>query len=437
MRVLYFASEYLPYNNTGTFRTVKFVKALHHKGIEVAVITLEPGAAKEFIGDLKIDPSLEQMEEIPVERIIPASLFRYLFNLKSFIRPLKENSFPLFFNRMNEVVKAFKPDIFIATHPHSATIRLADYLSNKAGIPLVLDMRDTWSYWPMAAYRTRFHHYLTRKAEKKIFERAAAIITVTSEVGNIFVDSHGSFLSEKIKIIPNSFEGDILIPGEIVAKSFQPGQVIRIGYIGSFYYDPKIRSQRFTKWYKRKGLDKLTYFSGNEDWLYRSPFFFLTILNELFSKHPEYRAGIRVEFIGRNQAWLEEMINSMGLQDICIQVGFLNKDQLKIKYMELDYLLATSEKVINGRSYCLPSKLFDYLTLGKPILGCVTEGIQKDFLKNSGISLMLDPDNVEGSVKTLINLFGHGFKGKINQEFLEKFQLKNTSESLISTLKKI
>lgn len=430
MRVLYLASEYLPYNNTGTFRTVKFIKALNDRGSKVKVITLDKEAAYEYIGANKIDNSLESISNVSVHRIIPLSLFRYFFSFKSFISPLNESAYKEFFKTIKDTLSKFKADIIIATHPHSATIRLAEYISKKNGIPLVIDMRDTWSYWPMAYFRTRVHHYLVKREEKRIFRSAALVVTVTPEVREIFITTHGDWLRNKIRVIYNSFEGELDVPEKISTKAITSENSIKIGYIGSFYYDPEIREKRLKKWYQRRGVEKLAYFSGNEDWLYRSPYFFLKMLKKLFDINPDLKRFIKVEFIGKKQAWLEDMINELGIEYVCSQVGFLDKVQLNKKYQELDYLLATSEKVINGRSYCLPSKLFDYIKLGKPILAVVTDGVQKTFLKNSGISILLNPDDVSRSVNELNRIFLNNNSFVINKEFLMKFSLENSGNRL-------
>ena len=72
-------------------------------------------------------------------------------------------------------------------------------------------------------------------------------------------------------------------------------------------------------------------------------------------------------------------------------------------------ILATSEKVVDGEHFCLPSKIFDVVNSKKRILAFVTSGSQEKFLKEYPQSVFLNPDNVEGSSKLLKKVINEGY----------------------------
>jgi hypothetical protein len=63
-------------------------------------------------------------------------------------------------------------------------------------------------------------------------------------------------------------------------------------------------------------------------------------------------------------------------------------------------ILATSEKVVNGNHFCLPSKIFDAVESKKRIFAFVTDGSQKTFLKDYPQTVFFEPDeSTENSEK--------------------------------------
>jgi len=130
---------------------------------------------------------------------------------------------------------------------------------------------------------------------------------------------------------------------------------------------------------------------------------------------------VQVEFVGKRPAWLDPMVAEFGLTGNCLFHGFVDHRTSLELQKRFDLFLATSEKVVNGEHYCMPSKVFDYVGQNKPILGFVTKGIQRDFLRESGLAVICDPDDVAGSVETLHGLFSSGRTFRPNYQYLEQY----------------
>jgi hypothetical protein len=73
----------------------------------------------------------------------------------------------------------------------------------------------------------------------------------------------------------------------------------------------------------------------------------------------------------------------------------------------------------------------------KPILAFMTEGSQKDFFKNSGISLIFDADDTEKNVKILKNFIDGNIEFKPNREFMKQISTKETTKKLANIIKEL
>jgi len=430
MRVVFFASEYSPYNMTGSFRSMKFAKYLRQLGIEVYIITLTKEAADIYLGERRIDASLvDKEEDLFIYRALTKKVFSDYFGLF----PLLKNN-KLFFEDLKQTISKISPQVILATYPHSSAIKIASRIGKELNLPIVIDMRDPWSHWPVRPYKNFLYYYLTKRAERKIFQQASKVLVVTPQMIDIFRNTHGEWMKNKTEVIFNTFDTDKPIAKVIRSLSFREKSKIKIGYVGSFYFDPGIRNDMFSKWYKRRGVKKFSYYSAKEDWKYRSPYYFLKAIKLVIDANPGFGDKLVIEFVGEPQYWLKPMIEDFGLGKNCLLTGFLRKDELSHKYEEFDFVLSTSEKVFNGEHYCLPSKLFDYVKIGKPVIAFLTNGIQKAFIEQSNIGFVFDPDDIDGAAKKLEDLLLTSRELLVNHDYLDGFTSKASALKLRDVL---
>jgi glycosyltransferase involved in cell wall biosynthesis len=128
------------------------------------------------------------------------------------------------------------------------------------------------------------------------------------------------------------------------------------------------------------------------------------------------------------------MVEEFELVDIVNFHGFVtNKKSIELQ-KRFDYFLATSEKVIDNPHYCLPSKIFDYVGANKPILGFVTEGIQKEFIKNTNLGKVFNVEDIEQSAIELYSYLNKIHKIEPNIEYLKQFHRKVIAENIAKTI---
>jgi hypothetical protein len=442
MTVLFLLAEFPPVNTTGAYRSFKFVNQLIDLGIQPIILTLDENDSSTYF-NAKIDHEI-------LTGLDPRAII-YKVKTSSLVSP-KPNSklsqyFKIFFslkdplsNLIKDQVTHLLPTIFEKHKPELVYVSLPPFsmgqigmsIAEKYKIPLITDMRDLWAYWGSDPHQSYLHFLLKKRLERKLFNRSSKVIGVTPQLSKIFTASHPQINTNKFVTIFNGFDKEVEIEN---IPSYQKS-VIKIGYTGSFYYNEKAQEVSDKVWYKRSGLKKFYYYPKKENWLYRSPYFFLKALHQLFLDKPHLMDKIEFHFIGREPDWLKKMIAEFQLEKNYFPYGFKSKQEVATIQNTFDVFLCTSEKVINGDHYCLPSKIFDYVGIGKPLLGFMTEGIQKEFILKSNMGVVTNPDNIKESMNAIEGLFQ--FEGlMLDKEYIKKFSTSHLSFQLAEVIKQL
>src|SRR5690606_14312108 len=106
---------------------------------------------------------------------------------------------------------------------------------------------------------------------------------------------------------------------------------------------------------------------------------------------PELFDRLEIIFAGEKPVWFDPMVKDADLKNVT-HLGFISKTEVKKLIASADYLLITSSKILNGNEYSVAGKTFEYLASGKPIVGVVCDGEQRDVLEKTGNAIILNPD---------------------------------------------
>ena len=202
-------------------RTEKLVKYLPEFGWESLVICLQE---KNF-DDSQTHPS-EGSTVVRVKTPIP-SWFSY--QLAAWVWSER------ILRRARVLIRDLRPDLIYATGPPFPHAMSALKLAREAGLPLVVDFRDSWSLDPHLSggvVKQAAKRVLCRWAyplfERKLFERADAIITNTPSMRLAYVRKFQA-AERRIHLVPNGFdEADFCEPAhskparKIVAPLLRP-----------------------------------------------------------------------------------------------------------------------------------------------------------------------------------------------------------------------
>jgi glycosyltransferase involved in cell wall biosynthesis len=431
MRILIVAFEYPPLNSGGSRRPQRIGRGLHQRGHDVVVWTADyAGTALAA----KCDP-ISTEDAFPVIRIpLKKEDLRFRWHSKGYsfepdgLWSLWKNG--LFTQWQSLIQSPEKPDVILLTVPPFSAFRFAHWVKRDTAIPLVVDMRDHWSLWVMTPYASRIHFKVTQSRERALLSAADEVLVVTSVMRDDLLHAHPALDEKKVHVVTNMLPA---VPHQMASPS---PKSVRIGYFGAFYYFPQIAQEAAKPWYRRAPYRWGLFYPRREDWKYRSPYFFLKALAEYLEEHPQQRPQIELVFAGAKPSWFDAMIRESGVSDCVTHLGNLSAEKALNEQRKCDYLLLTSVKVEGGSDYCIAGKTFEFFASGKPIIGCVTEGAQRDILVRSGMAVCIDPDDTGASADTLHALFSGKLSLSPDTEFLSQFSEKAVMNQLLEIMQR-
>jgi glycosyltransferase involved in cell wall biosynthesis len=314
------------------------------------------------------------------------------------------------------------PEVVIVTIPYFTVAPIVLELAAQDGLPCVVDFRDAWSQWCTNPRMTWFHHQYVLSLERKCLKKAARVTGVTKQVLEDLMEHHPMVPRSKFVVVANGTDAPLLpFQGERRCT----GKYV-IGYVGRFYYDPVAGGDCMRPFYQRPLHRWFQYVPRREDWKYRSPYFFFRALARLLARRPDLRGAIEVAFAGDAEPWLGSQIAEFALGDVVTHLGRMEHIKCLEFQRNCDALLLTSVKVPGGRDYCIAGKTFEYLLTGRPVIGFVAEGEQRDFLRGSGVALVCDPDDPEGASRVLEKALDGRINLRRNEGFLSKYTRRMT-----------
>ncbi len=432
--ILLIAYQFPPLNVGGSERPFKLASFLPEFNVTPHVVTLDPDSYKNVYGEAaRDDEMLKSLGEsvdilnVPSEDLIKKRKSRLKTFTSIFFNIYRGVEYQYWSKKFHHKVDALiaksevKFDLVLVTAPPFGMLKLAKELAKKHQLPLVVDMRDHWTYWNMTPYSNFLNYLFTKRKEGQIFQHASKIIGVTNEQIEDFKFLHPEVAADKFKWIPNGYDAEL----NTNVLQFNPPENITIGYVGNFYYNPEFDNAIFTPFWKKRGHRMLQYVPRKENWKYRSPYFFFKNIKRLIDQYPELSDKIKLRFAGRKPHWFDKMVHEWNLDSQVEHVGRLTKKEVLEFQKACDFMLITSAKVMDGLDYCIAGKSFEHIGLEKPILGFVTPGAQKNFLEQSGMSSIFDPDELDANAQKLHQLFTNGEKYQPNIDFLKKFHRRS------------
>lgn len=437
--------EFPPVNTTGNYRSAGFARYLLAQGIETHILTTEVKSGIDVFNksfDLNLLKGLESAE-IHRFNVKPLKKF-WQTKIGSFLRIWwhttdsidKRWYYGRNKTRIFQLVKEIRPDVIYVTLPPFSVSRVALDLSRKFNIPLVSDFRDAWSLWGTSPYSTKWHYKKVLNLERELISQSECVIGVTPELVDDLKKSHRQIKGTNYKVVYNGYDSGL----NVAATPKQQNHItniVRVGYVGSFYYQPKSP----IRWYRidKRLLKQISYSPREEDWKYRSPYFFLKTLSKLKERNPKVAARVEFHLAGKKPIWLDSMLSELDVEANFVYHGFLKKEEVILLQNSWDILLATSERILGGKHFCLPSKTFDYISSKKPIWAFITDGTQKIFFNDYSQVKLFKPDDVEYNVEQIeriidLNLFRKVEATPLAKEYSRAYQSSHLQSILNSVL---
>jgi len=337
LKILFLTDNFPPETNAPAMRTFDHAKIWVESGHSVQIVTCQPNFPKGevFPGYKNLKISRETIDGIEILRV-PTFIAK---NSGFFLRTLDFISF-MIAGIFAGLFLAKKPDVIIATSPQFFTAIAGYVLSQIRKCPWVFEVRDLWPDSIVAVGQigkeSRIFKLL-KKIEIFLYRKANLVVPVTRSFASE-ISSNG-IIAEKIAVIPNG------IPLQKIRKinssqRKKPGDTITIGYIGTMGLAHGLTSVLNTaKALKKQGQDQYKFlFVGD----------------------------------GSEKLKLKSIAAKNKLTNVIFEPS-CSREQVDKYWNQIDIALiqVKSDPVF---STVIPSKIFDAMAYGLPIIACAPDG---------------------------------------------------------------
>jgi len=371
VHILFLTDNFPPEGNAPATRTYEHSREWVKKGHKVTVITGAPNfpEGKVFNGYTNSWFSSEYLDGIEVRRVKT-----YITSNEGFIgRVIDFMSF-----MVTSFVAGFfvsKPDVIIGTSPQLFTVVGAWLLSVFRRKPFVFELRDIWpaSITAVGAMKKSFAIRILEKLELFLYHRADKIISVTNSFKRE-LDRRG-VNSDKINVVLNGVDLSKYKPAvckdvELVNRFSLQGKFI-VGYIGTHGLAHR--------------LD--------------------TIVDAAELLKDEVKIQIVLAGGGADRVRIENLVAFRGLKNI----SFLPrqpKEMMPRLWSICDVSLVTLKDTPLFETV-IPSKIFESMGMGLPIIMSVPSGEASEIILNSSSGILVPPESPEAIAHSIRDLYSN------------------------------
>jgi glycosyltransferase involved in cell wall biosynthesis len=391
MKIVFFTFYFPPDLSAGSFRSIAFSKSLKEKlkpGDKIDIITSHPNRYKAHLIEAQ---DFELDEIITIHRINVPSHTGTMFS--------QAYAFCIFAFCAFNLCRKIKPDFLIGTSSRLMTAALtwisASYLKKR----YFIDLRDIFSETISDIFmqKNRLLGLITKhifiKLEKCVLNSAAGVNVVSEGFPEYFesngIDTVNWFFS------PNGVDQDFVdFPTQKIGLKKNIKTILYAGNIG-----------------KGQGLEKV-------------------IPGIAKSLGLEYQ--IKIIGDGGAISILKDLINKENIQNVEL-IAPVGRIELTKYYLDADILFLHLNN-ISAFKRVLPSKIFEYAALGKPIIAGLNGYSAKFVRKNIPYALIFPPGDSKSAVKCILDSNDVKVSRNIVNEFVSKYLRVSIMDELTQEL---
>jgi glycosyltransferase involved in cell wall biosynthesis len=233
-------------------------------------------------------------------------------------------------------------------------------------IPFIIDYRDQWTGSYLGEYALKIEEYLAKKIEKKIINKASAVVTVTKKIGEYLKEQYPEN-KNKIHLIRNGYSENAFTE----RTNRQKRESFVLTFMGTF--------NEFVK------PDLL--FDG---------------LKTLLKIKPNLRQEIIFKHIGySSEKNIKDLAKKIGLKKHIV-LGYKPHREALYELMDSDilFLLGGQEK---DSKWVIPGKIYEYLRSGIPIIAITSNPEIETLIGSTGLVVGFDAQKIAKAIITIID----------------------------------
>jgi glycosyltransferase involved in cell wall biosynthesis len=264
--------------------------------------------------------------------------------------------------------------VIFASGPPFTAHWIARRISQRCGLPLVLDFRDPWTRAPFYPTRPGWARRLDERLEHSCLRQARAIITVNQAIRDDFLRRYPACDPQIMHVIPNGFD-----PADFTGRARHPAPVWTLTHTGT------LPGHRF-------------------------PAGLLPALANVLAAEPKLSDGLQVRLVGHVPPGLRALFLAPPLDRVFRLEGYRPHGESVQALLDSDLLLLLIENGPQAKGI-LTGKLFEYLGSGTPILALAPEGEAADLIRRTGAGRVAPGDDaqaVESALREALSAYREG-----------------------------
>lgn len=254
--------------------------------------------------------------------------------------------------------------IWATIGPISAGV-VAYQVSKETGVPYVLDFRDPWglNYYTHETSSPKFAMDKIRRTMHRIFRGAQSVVFLFDSVAECYQRSYpGALEDKKIHIIPNGYEEPL---EEFSVAPGKKCQILYTGTVTTYRYDTLLQA-----------------------------------LAALKKTHPTQASHLRMLFVGEGMRDLQKKIENLGLSEMIQTMPPTSHGEIRRLQQEAHAFLILGRPLERkGHELVAGAKLFEYLKARKPIVGVLPRDETRKVLDHVGVLTLADADSLPAIVE--------------------------------------
>ena len=449
-KVLVIAYFFPPYAGVGAHRSSQIVRHLREFGYEPIVLTTAKGTfARDPLRPVGEDE--DSLKRVPPDVMVYRSPAFQPFALIRLLSRMRLMWLYHWFARPDEKVTWCLPAIiegYRIARRHEIdliySLPAGAFSTTFVGValkwllrkPLIIDMQDPFTQWPMGVWPTRLHYHLDRLIERVVLGSADAINMVWETYRDEIVASQPSLARKRIVWIHNGFDPAETERMRTEAEGAPPKdpRVMTIMHSGVFYdrwgkLDPADRPSGLKRLY-RATIGRLRYKPLDVDYEVHSPRLLMRAISELKRERPEIGANIRFNLTGNSDPAIRQLARELGIEDQVNVLGFVSRKEYLRHLFGADLRLLPMSRFRNGQKMgWLVLKMYDYLQTCAPILVLSDNSTTRDICLRAGTGIAVKPDDLDEMKRALTRLYEEHVTGGIrvtpDRDYLRRFEWRN------------
>jgi glycosyltransferase involved in cell wall biosynthesis len=374
-RILLISYFFPPTCGGGVFRPLAMVKYLSRLGWDITVITAttprhyptDPALVKQIPDGVEIKKIPVVWEGSLIQRVLGKIKLDWI--PRHLVTPDERAFWAEKANTMAaKMLKDGEIDILYTTGPPFSILQYGLMLKRANDIPWVAEFRDPWTLAPYLSIPNAHHRRIANDTEKELMEKANAIVMVTPTFTRLMQEKYPESAS-RVHCIPNGFDREDF---ENVTRKKVKNEEFTIVAAGTVF--------------GHYNMDR-----------------FLTAIETVKTSYPDFYSKISVNFQGLPDYSLNQRLLDHNLIDRCHSKGFIDHSENIQDLVDADLLILPLAKVLNCEGH-IPSRTYEYLASGTPVLAIVPDGDLNDLLSDFPQVICVDPEDPGGVIKALTDL---------------------------------